>query len=151
CSLAWTLDHMPVKRLREAIQAAAGRHEILRTVFTRRTEEYVQSVNPYWQSAVTVHDLRNAQDPAAPLRTLALDATSREPQFRAAIAVLSEQVTALILSAGAVLCDRRGLRNLAAEIVQLATLGSWEELPGPVQYGTYARAQRALLSTPESA
>jgi|HubBroStandDraft_1064217.scaffolds.fasta_scaffold00655_4 amino acid adenylation domain-containing protein len=83
------------------------------------------------------------------IRAAASAGNIRSP-LRAVVAATEPERSVLALAAPATCADRRGLRNIAAEIAAFCS-GRISGTPGPaLQYDRYAAVRRELLKAPES-
>jgi amino acid adenylation domain-containing protein len=139
-------------RLRDALLAAVGRHEILRTTFQRRTGMSVplqvvhQELPPHWE-VVDLPDSGEAQ--AAELARLADEerrtavALDGGPILRAVLVAHGAERHHLILTAPSVFADPSSVTALLAEVA--AHYGGAPAAEEPLQYADFAEWQHELL------
>jgi amino acid adenylation domain-containing protein len=137
---------LEVARLKQAIEKAVARHEILRTQFRRQAGLKLpfQVVTASLEFEWTESDWNNG-DLAGFLageRDRALD-FEHGPLLRAALCKCSACESVLVLTLPAACADGESMKKLAQEIC--SAYGAQEEFPEVLQYADYAQWQNDLM------
>jgi NRPS condensation-like uncharacterized protein len=144
--------------LKEAIERAVLRHEILRTTFdTDERGEPLQRIEGSADLKLIEHDLRGLERSELDerLESLFIEAArlpfdlARGPVLHLSLARLSSTRSLLLVGLPALCADGTTLKNLACEISSLYAARADDEsfADGPLQYVDFAQWQDELLST----
>ncbi len=142
-----TVDsHVDGARLAAALDVVAARHEIVRTRVTgpAGSDMPVQVIDDAPVATVAEHDLTGRPDELPGLIVAERERIADGPGFRVALARLGEDRSVLVLTAQAVIADRRSLRLLLAELAD--AYAGRAAVPVSVQYADYAAWHNDLLS-----
>jgi amino acid adenylation domain-containing protein len=142
----------------DALRLAVGRHESLRTTFSRQAGLRVppQTVNESLEPLIETLDLSAAgpEERAERLEQARLSELAavldldRGPLVRAILAIAGDRAMRLILTIAALCIDPGSTALLVAEMV--ATLGSGELVEDPLQYADFSAWQHELRDSEES-
>jgi amino acid adenylation domain-containing protein len=145
-------------RLREALERAAARHEILRTTFAQPAgmriaqQVIVRELRPSWSTEDrSADDL--LRDPAALAEVLEREAgqrfdLARGPLLRALLAARAGEPALLVLTASAACADPTSLLVLLEEMSD-ADRGDGAAAEEPIQHADYAEWRHELISGEE--
>ncbi|GGF54359.1 hypothetical protein GCM10007301_12340 [Azorhizobium oxalatiphilum] len=158
--LSGPIDEQVVER---AFNTIVERHEVLRTRFVERDGVPMQEVAPQLRLKLAVLDLRHLAEEtrATEARKLA-EREAHEPfdihelpLVRITLLRLSAETANILLTVHQIVFDGWSIRIIASEFGEIAGaygLGRPHALPEvPVQYGDYARWQKALLASAAAA
>lgn len=148
------IGRLDVAALEAALNAIAGRHEILRTTIEMHEDRPVAIVHEHMPLRLNTIDLRDlpADQREAEMNRLLVDEPSRayrleqEAGIRATIIRLSDEENVFIVMMHHMICDRLSVGVLWRELgvfYEGLSSGQGADLePLPIQYGDYASWQR---------